>query len=123
LERVAPQALDELRAAGDDPRLRPAEELVAAEADEVGAGREGGLSGRLSAYAGEREVDERSGTEVVHKRHAYRRGRRGELTHGGLLREPHDAEVRLVDTQHEGGLGPRRLRVVLGARRVRRPDR
>ena len=40
LERVAAQPLDELRVAEDDPGLRPAEELVAREADEVGPGRE-----------------------------------------------------------------------------------
>ena len=37
LERVAPQPLDELRAADDDPGLWAAEELVAREADEVRA--------------------------------------------------------------------------------------
>ena len=40
LERMAAQPLDELRAADDDPGLRAAEELVAREADEVGAGLE-----------------------------------------------------------------------------------
>src|SRR5207253_635923 len=35
LERVAPQPLDELRAARDDSGLRPAEELVSREADEI----------------------------------------------------------------------------------------
>ena len=40
LERVAAEALDEVGAPDDDPRLRAAEELVAGEADEVGAGGE-----------------------------------------------------------------------------------
>ena len=39
VERMAAQLLDEVRAACDDPRLRPAEQLVPREADEVGAGR------------------------------------------------------------------------------------
>ena len=37
LERMAAQPLDELGAADDDPGLRPAEQLVPGEADEVGA--------------------------------------------------------------------------------------
>ncbi len=40
LERIRAQAIDELAPADDDPRLRPAEELVAAERDEVGAERD-----------------------------------------------------------------------------------
>src|SRR5213075_63501 len=40
LEWVPPQPLDELGAAEHDPGLRAAEQLVAREADEVGAGRE-----------------------------------------------------------------------------------
>ena len=40
LERVAAEPLDEIGAAGDDPGLRPAEQLVAREADEVRAGGE-----------------------------------------------------------------------------------
>src|SRR6185437_8371271 len=40
LERMAAQALDEVRATEHDPRLGPAEELVAREADQVGARRE-----------------------------------------------------------------------------------
>ena len=45
LERVAAQPLDELGAPDDDARLRPAEELVAREADEVGAGARGSAPG------------------------------------------------------------------------------
>ena len=40
LEWVPAQALDEVGTAQDDPGLRPAEQLVAREADEIGAGRE-----------------------------------------------------------------------------------
>ena len=40
LERVAAQPLDEVGAPDDDPGLRPAEQLVAGEVDEIGAGRE-----------------------------------------------------------------------------------
>ena len=47
LERMSPQPLDELGATDDDPGLRAAEELVAREADEVGAGLEALAHGRL----------------------------------------------------------------------------
>ena len=63
LERVAPQPLDQLGAAHDDPRLRPAEQLVAREADEVGAGGEARGWRRLTL-----ELDERAGAEVVDER-------------------------------------------------------
>ena len=41
------QPLDELAAAGDDPRLRAAQQLVAGEADKVGSGCEALARGRL----------------------------------------------------------------------------
>ncbi len=63
LERMAAQPADELGAAADDPRLRPAEELVAGERDEVGACGEGVPGKRL---VGERE--QASGAEVVDER-------------------------------------------------------
>ena len=57
------EPLDEVGAAGDDPGLRPAEQLVAGEADEVGARRERGGRRRLAL-----DVDERAGAEVVDER-------------------------------------------------------
>ena len=60
---MPPQPLDELRAADDDPRLRAAEQLVAREADEVGARREARGGGRLVA-----ELVERARAEVVDER-------------------------------------------------------
>ena len=71
LERMAAQTLDEVGPAGDDPRLRPAEQLVAREADEVGAGRERRRDGRLAL-----EVGQRAGAEVVDEREAVRGARR-----------------------------------------------
>ena len=38
MEWMAAEALDQIGAACDDPGLRPAEQLVAGEADEVGPG-------------------------------------------------------------------------------------
>ena len=65
LERMAAELLDELGSADDDPRLRPAEELVAREADEIRS--------RPQALGGRRLVAdrrERAGSEVVHERQA-----------------------------------------------------
>ena len=75
LQRVAPQPLDEVGAADDDARLRAAEQLVAAEADEVGARCERRARGRLVG-----EVEERAGAEVVERAAAScARATRGEL--------------------------------------------
>src|SRR5262249_33839380 len=60
LQRVTTQALDEIRATDDDPGLRPTEQLVAGEADEIGSGGERLARGRLVA-----DVDERTRAEVV----------------------------------------------------------
>ena len=116
MERVTAQLLDEVGAAGDDPGLRAAEQLVAREADEVGARRQRRGRGRLAL-----DVDERAGAEVVDERQlvAARDGR--ELLDAGLLREADDAEVRLVHTQQQRRLRPDRAVVVGCARPVRRP--
>ena len=52
---MAAQPLDEIGTTDDDSRLRAAEELVAGEADEIGARRERFACGRLVA-----DVDERA---------------------------------------------------------------
>ena len=64
---MAPQPLHELRLADDDPRLRPAQQLVAGEADEAGAGGEALARLRLVA-----ERHERAGAEVVDEREVVR---------------------------------------------------
>ena len=71
VQRMAPQAVDEVGATDDDPGLRTAEQLVAAEADEVGAVGERAARGRLVA-----DVDEDAGAEVVEQRQAARSARR-----------------------------------------------
>ena len=117
VERVAAQPLDEVRPPGDDPRLRPAEQLVAGEADEVGARSQRRGRGRLAL-----ELDERARAEVVDERQPVppRDGR--QLLEARLLREADDAEVRLVDAEEQRRLGPDRPVVVGRARSVRRPD-
>ena len=101
LERVAAEPLDEGGAPDDDPRLRPAEQLVPREAHEVGAGRDA----RPRADGSSSNVEERARAEVVHEREAHGAGNAAQLGQARLLGEADDAEVRLVHPQEE-----RRLR-------------
>jgi hypothetical protein len=117
LERMPSQLLDEVGPTGDDPRLRAAEQLVAGEADEIGSGRERVPRGRLV-----RERDQCSRSEVVDEGDPVACRDVGKLGRRRLLGEADDAEVRLVDAQEEGGLGPDRVLVVVHAGAVRRPD-
>ena len=74
---MAAEALDEVGAPDDDPRLRPAEELVAREGDEVGARGEALARRRLVL-----ERRERARAEVVDERQGVTGG------DGGKLGEP-----------------------------------
>src|SRR5918995_4094973 len=93
------QLLDQVGAPGDDPGLRSAKQLVAGEADEIGAGRERGCGRRLAF-----DVDERAGAEVVEERQPVPLRDRRQLLQARLLREADDPEVRLVNAEQEGGL-------------------
>ena len=122
-------ARDEIGAAGDDPGLRTAEQLVAAERDERRAGVDGLPGGRLGRQprrrvrAGPpraRGVDEPA-AEVGDDRHAERR----QLADRRLLDESVDAVVARVDLEHERDVGAGRSSapaVVGEARAVRRAD-
>ena len=65
LQRMPTQPLDEVGPADDDPGLRPAEQLVAREADEIGARGEARRGGRLVA-----QLVERARAEIVDEREA-----------------------------------------------------
>ncbi len=117
LQRLAAEALDELAAADHDPRLRPTEQLVAGEADEIRTGGEARRGRRLVA-----DVGQRAGAEVVDEPDAGPRGDRRELLGAGALGEPDDPEVRLVHTQKERRVGADRALVVQAARPVRGAD-
>ena len=117
MQRMAPQPLDQVGAAEDDTGLRAAEQLVAAEADEVGALLERGARGRLVA-----EVDERAGAEIVEQRQLVPARDRGELAQRRALGEPDEAEVGLVHAQEQRRVCAGRRVVVGRARAVRRPD-
>ena len=111
------QPFDEVGAPDDDPGLGPAEQLVAGEADEVGAGGKA-LLGRGLVL----EMNKHTGAEVVDEREVVPARDGCELGHGRLLREADHAEVRLVHAQQHGRLRADRTLVVGGARPVRRAD-
>src|SRR5262249_27610740 len=117
LQRMAPQTLDELRGPDDDPRLWPAEELVAREADELGAGLEALPDRRLVL-----DPEQRSRSEIVDERQRVPLRDLRQLRDRWLLREPDEPEVRLVHPQHDRGVRSDRPLVVGRARPVRRPD-
>ena len=115
LERVPPQRLDEVGAADDDPGLRAAEQLVAGEADEIGARRPGSPS-RTARPRGAPARPSRGRRRAA----AVAPRDRRELGDRRLLGEADDAEVRLVHAQEHGRLRADRPLVVGGARAVRR---
>ncbi|OQC35601.1 MAG: hypothetical protein BWX64_02387 [Acidobacteria bacterium ADurb.Bin051] len=122
VERMAMTAGDELGAAAEEPRLRPAEELVAAAADEVGAGGEqrgeGGVIGELRRPVGAQEA-----APFVHEEEQPPApGEAGERRRARLLDEAGDPVVRGVDLEEERGLGGQRPFVVGEPGPVRRPD-
>ena len=109
-QRVAGAAGDEVGAPGDDPGLRAAEQLVAAERDERGAGLDGLAGGRLGGQPGRRvragpprarDVEE-AAAEVDDDGRAERR----QLGDRGVLDEAVDAVVARVHLEHEGDVGP-----------------
>ena len=93
---MSPQPLDELRAADDDARLRPAEELVAREADEIGARGEARRDGGLVA-----ELADRARAEIVDERQPGSPRDARELGQGRLLREPDNPEIGLMDAEEQ----------------------
>ena len=114
---MAAEALDEVGPADHDSRLRAAEQLVAAEADEVGSGRERLLRRRLRT-----QIEQRARPEIVDERQREPPGQSGQLLHRRLLGETDDAEVRLVDAKQQRSLGAGGALVVGDAGSVGRSD-
>ena len=123
-ERVLAQPGDEVGAADDEPGLRPADQLVAAERHEVGAGGEALARASARGRGRRRAVSSsaplpRSSTTSAPWRWAT------PASAGGVrrLHEPGLAEVRRVDAQDEPGPAVGEGRLEVGdARPVRRPD-
>ena len=122
-ERVAPEPRDEVGATDDEPGLRPADELVAAERHEVGAGRQALAGHRLVGQPERRRVEQGAAAQVVDDDRAVAMGELGDRGRVGRLGEAGHREVRGVDPQDDprAPVGERRLEV-RGARPVRRPD-
>ena len=117
LQRMPAHALDQVGAADRDPRLWPAQELVAGERHDVCAVLERGRDGRLVPG-----LDERAGAEVLDERQAVALGELRQVGRAGLLREPDHAEVRLVDPQERRSAVGEGVLEVGEPRPVRRAD-
>ena len=94
--------LDRLGLADGDAGLRTAQQLVAAEGDDVGAG--GHALARRRLLAEQLQVGERAAAEIVDEHALVGRGEPGELGERRLRGEAHDAVVAGVHAQHRLGL-------------------
>ena len=101
-ERVLAQLRDQVGATDDAAGLGAAEELVAAERDEVGAVGQRLVHARL--LAGEPALGvQQARADIEHERHPGLRGELGELGGRRRGREPDHAVVRRVHLQDRGG--------------------
>ncbi len=110
LHRIAVDGGDPFAPADDEARLRPAEQLVAREGDEVRALGHDLPHGRLPLQAVSREVDEDARSEIVHERDVRRFGDAGEFRGSDLGGEALNAIVRGMDFEDHAGLGGHRAR-------------
>jgi hypothetical protein len=117
---VAAESRDELGTPEHDTGLRPSEELVPGEHDEVGAVREG-VCGRRLVGGETRASFQESRPEVVDERNAGLVRDRREIGGGRVGGEPHHAVVARVDLQDDRGLLGERGPEVRDARPVGRP--
>jgi hypothetical protein len=97
LQRIAVELADEFGAADDDAGLRPAEQLVAAEGHQIGAGVERLHRRRLARQAVFGEVDERPAAEVYGEGQAVAVGEFGQFGFADGRREALD---RIVGGMH-----------------------
>ena len=118
LKRMPTQPLDQVGAAGEDPRLRAAEQLVAREAHDVG-----------HRLRGSRPPSTRRRSPTARPSRGRRRVAAPPVSlhpravgQSRLLGESDDAKVRLVDPQDRRSLRADRALVVGDPRAVRRPD-
>ena len=110
------------RATHDEPGLRAAEQLVAAERHEVRARRQAFRGRRLVRQPERRRVEQRAAAEVVDDDRPVLVGDPRELARVGHLGESALAEVRGMDAQDDACALRERLHEVRGTRPVRRPD-
>ncbi len=114
LERVAAHAVDRLAAPDQQPRLRPAEQLVAAERHHVGAAADAVRHHRLARQSPPAQVDQRAAAEVLHHRQAVPPAQLHQRPQRHVGGEALDAVVRRVHLEQQRGLRPQRPLVVGG---------
>ena len=122
-QRVAPHPGDQVGPPDDQPGLRPADQLVAAERDDVRPGRQPFPGEWLVGEAVGGGVEQRPGAQVVDDDRAVAMGDGRDLDRVRRLGEAGHREVRRMDAKDglRPTLGQRRLEVG-GPRPVRRPD-
>ena len=120
--RVLLEAVDDVGAAEQQPRLRPAEQLVARRGHHRGARRDRRADRGLVGDAELREVDEHAGALVLHDRHAVHGAEVDEVGERDLVGEADDAVVARVHLEHQPGVCGQRALVVREVRLVRRAD-
>ena len=114
--RMPSQLLDQLGRAEQQTRLWPAEELVTAGGDKIGAVTQ---DGRGVGFVGQQRMRrQQAGADVDHER----RGQLGQLADADGRGESADVIVRRVDLEQEAGRGPDGLGIVAQMRAVRRAD-
>ena len=113
LHGVAPDAGEEIAAAGDDAGLGPAEQLVAAEGDDVGARGQGLRRRRLVRQVQAGEVGEGAAAEVDDEGHAALAAQACEVGLGDRGGEAAHLEVAGMHLHHQPGGGADRRGEVL----------
>ena len=104
-QRILLDLLNPHLLAGDDTRLRPAEQLVAAEQHQVGTRRDAVPRHRLAVEAEALEVDEGAAADVVDHRDAVLLAQRHQLRQRRRLGEAGHAVVAGVDPQQRRRVG------------------
>jgi hypothetical protein len=126
-QRMLADAREVFLPSDDDASLRAAEQLVAAEADDIGTRPHDGLDRRLSREWRRQRITvlgplgDQAAAEILDDRHAEPPPERDDVFERCPLGEPLDGEVGRVDAQDGAGLVVDRKRVVVDARPVRRP--
>jgi hypothetical protein len=114
-ERVARAAIDAGLAADEDAGLRAAQELVAAEEDEVGAGLDAAAGQRFTGEAELAEVDQGAAADVVDDGDATAASERDERFDPDRFGEADNAKVAGMDAHEGAGVFADGRRVVVEA--------
>ena len=118
VERVAAHPVHDRGAPDDQPRLRSAEQLVAAEGHGVGALRQRAAQRRLGLPAAPAGASTSAAALVLDQGHGVLARERRQLLERRLLGEADHAEVARVHLEDQGGVGPDRGAVVREPRAV-----